>query len=529
MFLTSYGAAREVTGSMHLLTTETDRIILDCGMFQGRRKESEEKNRVVPFDPAIIGNIVLSHAHIDHSGRVPMLTSRGFHGRVICTRVTAAAGEYLLLDSAHIQESDANYLNYKTARNFLRQMKSARNRKKAGLKLRDEDIVEIRKRLKGEGHKLNIGAIGKLLEANNLKQIDPLYTIADAERALSFFDGYPYGTPATIGRDMTCTFYDAGHILGSSVCVITAREGDRNYTIMYTGDLGRFGKPILKDPTMDFPEEHRKLDLMIIESTYGNREHDPVVRLKNQLKEVITETVERGGCLIIPAFAYGRTQALLYTIHRIYNEGDTPRVPVYVDSPLASKLTRVFGEHPEVYDRETHRLFLEQGENPFVFKELTFVGAVEQSMALNREEKPHIVISASGMCEAGRILHHLRYKIHNPLNTVLIVGYMAQNTLGRRLEERGLQYEQSGRKGDPPIMKILGKEYPLKARITKISGFSAHGDKQELLKFIEESNLDVKRFAVVHGEEDQSLSFAEHLRHEGYDAVVPRQGETLEI
>jgi len=233
--------------------------------------------------------------------------------------------------------------------------------------------------------------------------------------------------------------------------------------------------------------------------------------------------------VVIPAFAYGRTQELLYVLHELFDQGELPRMPVYVDSPLATNITRVFGEHPEVYDQETHQTFLEKGENPFRFDRLHFVESVEESMALMRDARPHIVLSASGMCEAGRILHHLRYKIHSERNTVLVVGYMANHTLGRRILELGTQWEADGRKGKAPLVRLLNKEYPLKARVVQMGGFSAHADKNEMLKFLQESNLEIDHVAVVHGEEDQSLAFAGLLNENGYRATVPRVGQTLAV
>jgi metallo-beta-lactamase family protein len=525
MYVTFYGAVREVTGSMHLLTTDEDRVILDCGLFQGRRKETAEKNRVIPFDPRMLTNIVLSHAHIDHSGRIPLLTKNGFTGRIICTRATAAASEYLLRDSAHIQESDANYLNYKTARNALSQMHTS----KSGKKISNRKIREIKKILKKNRHNLNLDRINEMIETHHLEKVEPLYNIADADEALEVFTGYPYRHPIAIGQHLTCTFYDAGHILGSAFTLIRAQENGRDFRLCYSGDIGRFDKPIIKDPTMDFSEADRQVDLLIMESTYGDRLHEPVQDLKPQLKKILTETVERGGSVIIPAFAFGRTQELLYTLHEIYDENEVPRIPIYVDSPLATKITRVFGEHPEVYDEATHDTFLERGKNPFSMEKIHFVESVEESIALNHEKKSHIVLSASGMCEAGRILHHLRYKIHNPQNTILIVGYQARHTLGCRILDQGLKYEKSGRKGPAPRVKFLNKEYPLKARVRKLDGFSAHGDKKEMLRFLKNSNLKIKKIALVHGEEDQILSFAETLKKEGFSVVVPKQGESIEI
>ncbi len=525
MKVTCYGAAREVTGSMHMLTTLTDNILLDCGMFQGRRKEAEEKNRKIPFNPEKITNIVLSHAHIDHSGRIPVFTRDKFNGRVICTDATADACEYLLLDSAKIQESDAGYLNYKAARGFLDQQASTK--KKGAMpagKARD-----LKKQLKSGGQKLNAEKINALLKKYDLDAVSPLYTTEDAKNALANFTGYPYKHTVTIGKNMTCTFYEAGHILGSAVSMITAKENGRLYTICYSGDYGRFNKPIIKDPTLTFGAEHRDIDLLIMESTYGNRIHGPVSDLKNQLTQVINDTVDRGGTVLIPSFAFGRAQELIYVLHEIYESGDVPKIPVYLDSPLASNLTRVFGEHPEVYDRETHEVFLENGKNPFTFKQMNFVKSVEESMALMRDERPAIIIASSGMCEAGRILHHLRYKIHNEKHTVLIVGYMAANTLGRRLVDLGLAYNASDRKGPAPMLKFLNKEYPLKAHVVKMDGFSAHGDMNELLRLTQSSNLNIKKIAVVHGEEDQALAFAGHLKDNGFDAVVPNLGDVVEI
>jgi metallo-beta-lactamase family protein len=521
MQVTFYGAAREVTGSMHLVTTDSDRVLLDCGLFQGRRREAAEKNRVLPFDPGLLTNVVLSHAHLDHSGRIPVVTQNGFPGRIICTRATASACEYLLLDSGSIQESDANYLNYKTVRSALTQKRFTR----PGGDDDTPDLGEIKHLLKKGRHELNVGTINDLIAKLRLEAVTPLYTVADAGKSLSYFDGHPYRNTVTVGNGMTCTFYDAGHILGSAISMITSRENGRTVRMAFTGDIGRFGKPILNDPTLVFAEEERDVDLLVMESTYGDRRHEAV----SDLKAVLEETFQRGGTVLIPAFAFGRTQVLLYLLHEMADEHSLRNIPIYVDSPLAANLTRVFAEHPEVFDAETHAAFLSKGENPFRFDQLKFVGSVQESMILNREDKPQIVIAASGMCEAGRILHHLRFKIHNERNTILIVGYMAQNTLGRRIEDLGRAYAQAGRKGAAPLVKLLNKEYPLKAHVAKIGGFSAHADKDEMLRFLKQSNLRIKQIALVHGEEAQTLAFAEELKTEGYDVVVPRRGETLAV
>ncbi|MBF0395228.1 MAG: MBL fold metallo-hydrolase [Desulfobacterales bacterium] len=521
MNVTFYGGTREVTGSMHLLSAETNRILLDCGMFQGRRKESEQKNRTIPIDPQLLTNVILSHAHIDHSGRIPLLVKNKFKGSIICTRPTNAAIKYLLLDSAHIQESDANYINYKTLRSFLYEMKNQNKKKK------NEEIKSI---LKKDRYELNKDVINSLIKKNNLEYIKPIYTEEDANDSLKHFEGYPYEHPITIGNNLTCTFYEAGHILGSAISIIKHNNKDgKSSTIAFTGDIGRFNKPILKDPTLIFKEEDRDIDLLIIESTYGNRYHEPVTELKSEFKKVLTDTFNKGGTLLIPAFAYGRTQELIYVLHELYNESEIEKKPVYIDSPLASNLTKVFGEYPETYDEETHHTFLEHGENPFYFNQVEFISSVKDSMALMQEDKSHIVIASSGMCEAGRILHHLRYKIHSPKNTILTVGFMAKNTLGSKIQELSAEYEKKERKGDAPEVKILNKLYPLKAKVSTISGFSAHADKNELIKFLKESNLRIKKIAIVHGEEEQSLAFAESIKNEGFDVIVPNVGETVSV
>jgi metallo-beta-lactamase family protein len=520
LHVTFYGAVREVTGSMHLLSAGGDRILLDCGMFQGRRREADRKNRMFPFDPRIVTNMVLSHAHIDHSGRIPLLTRSGFGGRIYCSRATADACGYLLPDSAHIQESDADYLNYKMARSVLAETLSGRD----GRKRREAAAG----RLRTEG-RLNREAIDEVIRRYHLEAVTPVYTAADAEEALAFFDGRPYESPVTLGANTTCRLYDAGHILGSAISVIHASENGSSRTVGYTGDIGRFGKPILNDPTLDFHPEDREVDLLIMESTYGDREHEPVADMAPQLRQVLRETLEGGGSVLIPSFAFGRTQELLYVIHDLYNRGEVPEVPVYVDSPLATQITRVFGEHPEMYDRRTHTDFLENGKNPFLFRKVRFVEDAAESMALMRREDPHIVISASGMCEAGRILHHLRYKIHNPRNTILIVGYMAEHTLGRRILEKGEAYAKAGRRGEAPRLRFLNKEYPLRARVASLGGFSAHADRTEMLAFLKKSNLQVRQIALVHGEQEQTLAFAETLRQAGYRVHAPRAGETLTI
>lgn len=525
MKVTFLGAVREVTGSMHMVSCENEHILLDCGMFQGRRKEAEEKNKILPVDPETIRNVVLSHAHIDHTGRIPFLTKERFSGKIICTRPTADASHFLLLDSAHIQESDSLYLNYKKLRNHLNELE-----KTSGVANKEKKKAKEEKNsLKSDGHRISFNRVMELLNKYGIDPVRPLYTTPDAQNALSFFEPYPYRHEVTVGKNMTATLYEAGHILGSAVCMIRATDRGRPKTICYTGDIGRFSKPIIRDPNLSFLPEHQDVDILIMESTYGNRVHAPIFDMKESLEKHLVKTYERGGTVLIPSFAFGRTQEIIYVLHELYNEGKTPKLPIFIDSPLATNLTRVFGEHPETYDRETHASFLEHGENPFMFKEVNYISGVEDSMELMRRDSPHIVIASSGMCEAGRILHHLRYKIHNPKNTILIVGYMAQNTLGRRIQELGTEYKASGYSGKPPEVKFLNKIYPLKAEVCVLGGFSAHGDRDEMVTFLENSNLRVKEIALVHGEESQSLAFSEHLRDKGYRVFVPSPGQSAHV
>ena len=525
MHVSFYGATREVTGSFHTLTTDYDNILLDCGLFQGKRKETEAKNRVLPVDPKILTNMVLSHAHIDHSGRVPMLTRSAFSGQIFCSRATASACEYLLRDSAKIQEGDASYLNYKTAKVFLAKVKTGDGKNA----ISKEDLQEIKSLLKSGDHGLRNEVIEKLLQEHHLEVVSPLYSMTDVEEALASFQGIPYRESVTIGRDLTCTFYEAGHILGSAMSVIQSKSNGLTKTVLYSGDLGRFDKPIIKDPNLDFAPEHRDIDLMIMESTYGNRIHQPILDMKPMLKKVLLETFDRGGSVIIPAFAYGRTQELIYFLHELYMAKEVPPMPVWVDSPLATQITHVFGEHPETYDADTHEAFLKKGINPFDFAQLKFVQSVEESMALNRDTRSHIVLAGSGMCEGGRVLHHLRHKIHDERNTVLIVGYMGQNTFGRHLQELGEKYNDDGREGPFPLVRFYNKDYPLRARVVTLGGFSAHGDRNELMRVLKESNLTIKKIALVHGEEEQTLAFADYLRADGFDVVVPLHGQSINV
>jgi metallo-beta-lactamase family protein len=381
--------------------------------------------------------------------------------------------------------------------------------------------------LKAKRDDLKKDKIRDVINRHNLPAVEPLYTLKDAEEALEQFEGYPYNKTIEVGDKIFCTFYDAGHILGSAIIVLDIYENGDYTSIGFSGDLGRFGEPILRDPTLDFPPKHRELDLLVLETTYGDRDHESIDDSMAVLESVVARTYERGGTVIIPSFAMERAQVLIYMLHLLFNQGKLPAIPVYVDSPLTVNLTEVFGAHPECYDSETHSDFLENGENPFSFKRLRYVGSVAESMALMRDLSPHIVISASGMCEAGRILHHLRYKIHDPRNTILFSGFQAQNTLGRRIIE--LAENSKKKRSKEPHIRFMNKEYPLRAEVAKIDGFSAHADRSELTRFLQKSNLNIKKIALVHGESDAADSFAARLNDLNYNVTVPESGESLQL
>jgi metallo-beta-lactamase family protein len=466
MNLQFLGAARTVTGSMHLLTVNGSRILLDCGLFQGRRQESFERNRNLPFDAASIDALVLSHAHIDHSGNIPSLVKNGFRGNIYATPATRDLCSAMLRDSGHIHEEDAAYINKKRAR-------------------------------------------------QGLQPVEALYTQEDAARSLGHFVSVDYHRPLSVVPGVTATFHDAGHILGSAVVVLDLEENGAKKRLVFSGDLGRKDMPILRDP-----EPVEGTDYLIIESTYGDRLHGPVEDQARELRDVVLDTYRRGGKVIIPAFAVGRTQELVYALHRLVEARKLPALPIYVDSPLAVNVTEIFRLHPECYDSEV-RKFVEAGNHrdPFGFHRLTYIRSVEGSKELNFLRESAIIISASGMAEAGRILHHLKNNLEDARNTVLIVGWQAPDTLGRRLVER-----QS-------VVKIFGEEYRLRAQVRTINAFSAHADREELLAYVRQLKpKQVETAFVVHGEEAASLALADGLVGLGMgQVVVPRIGEEFEL
>lgn len=443
-----------MTGSRHLLTVNGHKVLLDCGLFQGKRMESDRLNRHFGFDPREVEAVVVSHAHIDHSGALPSLVKHGFKGSIHATMATADLLTLMLRDSARIQEKDTEYVNKRRAR-------------------------------KGEPPR------------------EPLYTIDDAESTLELLDGHRYHRPETVAPGVTVTFHHAGHILGSSVVHIDITEGNERRSLVFTGDLGRKNIPILRDP-----ETPPEADALIIESTYGDRQHDPVEKVDEKLAALIRRVFSRKGKLIIPAFAVGRTQDLVYTISRLMRAGRIPGCCVYIDSPLAVNVTEVFARHPESYDAEIRKILRETGD-PFGFGLLEYVRSVDESKALNTKPGPFLVISASGMMEAGRILHHLKNGISDPDNVILIVGFQAQHTLGRRLVE-----------GTEEV-RIFGEPYPRRAEVVVMNEFSAHADKNELMTWVSGFRKKPRRAFVVHGDERQSLPFAQRLREEaGLEEVL---------
>ncbi|MEE8382503.1 MAG: MBL fold metallo-hydrolase [Thermodesulfobacteriota bacterium] len=463
MKITFLGAARTVTGSMHLLEINGKRILLECGLFQGKREEAYRINRHLPFDAPSIHSVILSHAHIDHSGNLPTLCRVGFDGNIFCTPATRSLCSIMLLDSAHVQEADVRYVN--------------KRRKK-----------------------------------KQQPQFNPLYTRADAEKAITQLLSISYDRPFQISDSVKLTFQDAGHILGSALVVLDLEENGKKTRLMFAGDVGRPHMAIVRDPTIV-----KDIDYLIIESTYGMRTHDDEDTIENELELIVNETVGRGGKIIIPAFSVGRTQQVVYYLHRLYEKKRIPDVPIYVDSPLSVNATDIFRLHPECYDREA-REFIEHKKNPFSFYNLTYILDVERSKELQKIESPMIIISSSGMCEAGRILHHLKNTVANQCNTILIIGYCAQHTLGKRIAEK------------VPEIKIFGEPYPLRAQVKTIDALSAHADSNELLAFVKASNSTIKKVFVVHGDEEQSLGFAETLRkNTRADIIVPHMNEEFTL
>ncbi len=465
MKITFAGAAREVTGSCHILEVGGRTVLLDCGMFQGRRSETRAKNAEVPVEVGKIDAIVLSHAHIDHSGRLPLLTRLGYHGPIYCTSATRDLCAVMLADSAHIQEKDAEFMSRREKEPIL-----------------------------------------------------PLYSMRDAAVAAERMIGMPYDEAFDVVPGVRATFTDAGHILGSASVTLDCVEGDVRRRIIFSGDIGRAGLPIIRDPK----PPTGGADVVILESTYGNREHESVDGARERLASIITETAARGGKVLIPAFAVGRTQEIVYDLHVLAREGKIPQVPIYIDSPLAIDATTVFAMHPEIFD-QTEDL-IQKVQDLFNFPLVRYTRESSESKALNTQHGPMVIIAASGMCEAGRILHHLANNASDPRTTILIVGFQAEHTLGRRIVDRS------------PVIKVFGEEVPLRAHVEVVNGYSAHGDRHELQRWMDAvraASPDGKAMPtiyLVHGEVEAQDAFTAQLVGAGYPSVrAPARHESVTL
>jgi metallo-beta-lactamase family protein len=460
--VTFLGAAQTVTGSLHIVEANGRRLLLDCGLFQGNRAEARQRNSHFPFDPRSIDLVVLSHAHLDHCGNLPTLVRGGFTGPIYCTPATRDLAAVMLADSAKIQEEDADFLN--------------------------------RHREPGE------------------PAVEPLYGREDARRAVGQIQSVAYHRDADLGHGFRLRLVDAGHLLGSAMVSLTIAGNGREYSLTFTGDVGRPGVPILRDPEPVPPG-----DVLLCESTYGGETHPAVAELAGELGEVVRRTAGRGGKVLIPAFSLGRTQTVIYYLHQLVSAGQLPELPVFVDSPLASDATEVFRLHPECFDEETARL-LEDDPDLFGGRRVRYVRTVDESKALNGRREPCIIIASSGMCEAGRILHHLAHNVEDPRTTVVLVGFQAPNTLGRRLADH------------QPEVRILNRTYRPRAEVVTLSGFSSHADQNDLLRYLRPLVGRVKRVRLVHGEPERAEALAQALRSAGFpDTAVPRPGDSVSL
>ena len=457
-----WGAAHTVTGSMHRVETPGKTFLLDCGLFQGKRSEARQRNSTFPFATKDIDAVVISHAHIDHIGKLPMLFRQGFAGPVHCTPATRDLMAIMLADSAHIQEEDAKHLN---------------KRRPAGQ-----------------------------------PKVEPLYDQQDVVRTMKACQSVPYDRTIEISKGVELTFVDAGHLLGSAMVHLEVEHQGRKASLTFTGDLGRKAQPILRDPA-PVPA----CDLLISESTYGGRNHEPMADTAALLGEVVRRTIDRGGKLLIPAFSLGRTQTIVLFLHELIRAGKLPDVQVFVDSPLASEATAVFRMHPECFDEATLEL-LDRDPDLFGGQRIQYVRSTEDSKKLNARPGPAVIISASGMCEAGRILHHLKHNIADPRTTVLLAGYQAPETLGRRLAEHR------------PEVKIFDQMIPLRAEVVMGSGFSSHAGHDDLVAYLSPLVGKAKKVCLVHGEPESSEALAVSLREKGFtDVTVPDRGDVVEV
>ena len=462
MKITFWGAARTVTGSQHLIDIAGERVLLDCGLYQGRRDDANSINQTFPFDPASLQAMVLSHAHIDHSGNIPNLVKQGFTGPIHATFATEDICHAMLMDSAKIQEEDAKFLN-----------------KRGG---------------------------GPMIE--------PLYTMADAELALTRFKNEAYDKPFQVTPNMQVRFGEAGHMLGSAWEHIRLTEVEKTANVVFSGDLGRFGVTILRDPA-PMPTA----DYLVIEGTYGGRTHAPISDVLPELKDAIMRVIRRGGKIVIPAFAVGRTQEIVYHLNGLFNTHQLPNIPVFVDSPLACNVTQVFKSHPECFNQDVvEMLENDRDGDAFGFPRLRYVRQAEESKTIKDFEGPAIIISASGMCENGRVLHHLRNTIEDKRNMVLFVSFQAPGTLGRRILD-----------GEPRV-RILGETFNVRAEIHQIQSFSGHADCHDLLKWVQPNLEMLRKIFIVHSEIDQAEILARSFQQAGAREVhIPARGQAFEL
>jgi metallo-beta-lactamase family protein len=446
MKLGFYGAAQTVTGSMHLVELNGSRLLLDCGLYQGKRKESIEKNRSFPFDPKTIDAVILSHAHIDHSGNLPNLIKQGFSGLIYCTTATADLTDIMVRDSGHVQEKQAESASY---------------------------------------HNMKRGEL----------PVDPLYTEEDAKEVEPLLQPCRYGQTFEPVKGVVATLHDAGHILGSAAISLKMEEKRQKKHLWFSGDVGRRNMPILRDPILP-PDD---VDILLMESTYGDKPHNDPEKAYIEMRDVIKRTLNRGGKVIIPSFAVGRTQELVYNLNRMYDDGDLPKVPVYVDSPLAVNASDIFRKHQECFDDEMNRL-IGTGHPALEFKHLTYIHSLEESKALNSRTDPMIIISASGMAEAGRIVYHIRWAIEEKKNTIMIVSWQSPETMGRRLADREKH------------IKIFGYTYDCRAEIATIGGLSAHAGQDLLVEYASRVKNSAEYVFIVHGEDRGALPLMEKLK-----------------
>jgi len=455
------GGVRTVTGSSHLILTPNSKILLDAGLFYGRRDEFYQANTELAYNPAWIDAVILSHAHIDHCGNLPTLIKKGLRCRIYTTSATKDLCKLMLEDSGKVQEEDIKYLN--------------KINKRLGLPLRK-----------------------------------PLYTKKEAVKAIHRFRTLSYLQKFRLTKDIYVTLYDAGHILGASIIVLDIKDGIKNVRIGYAVDLGRKNSPLLNNPVVP-----KNLDYLILESTYGARIHPSIEEAKQKLKETINRTIERRGKVIIPSFALERTQEVIYFLNELLKEGAIEPIPIYIDSPLATDITEVFKYHTDYLNPATH-LAIKEGKNPFTFLNLHYIRDQKESKSLNNDRRPMVIIAGSGMCESGRILHHLKNNIEDTRNTILVVGYMAKDTLGKRIVD------------EQRLVRIFGIEYELNAEVVVINAFSGHADKNELKDFVLEA-LPLKWIFLVHGDEDQSSALANDLIGLGLKTYIPFKNEEVHL